>query len=199
MLRRRMKVAASTFAVFALSGCFVACADDDPFPRQPIAIGALGGDDGGLLCTSCGACEEAQNNTERTHVQGPIDYPDPPPTGGNHDQCWTTWGVHDQPIGAEHWVHNLEHGGVVLLYNCSDGCSADVARMKAFVTAHPRTLLTAYAQLPKRFAVVAWNYRIVSDCLADDVLARFYAEHYDRGPESIPDGPPTICLERPDL
>lgn len=151
------------------------------------------------MCTSCGACEDYQNNTIRTHVQGPIDYPDPPPTGGMHDQCWASWGVHDEPLAAERWVHNLEHGGVVLLYDCSDGCDAEVARMQAFVTSHPRTLLTAYAQLPKRFAMVAWDYRIVSDCLDDDVLATFYAEHYDRGPESIPDGPPTICLERPDL
>jgi hypothetical protein len=198
MLRRRMKFAASTLAVLALSGCLVACAEDDPAPRHPRAVGALA-DDGGLLCTSCGACEDYQNNTIRTHVQGPIDYPDPPPTGGMHDQCWASWGVHDEPLAAERWVHNLEHGGVVLLYDCSDGCDAEVARMQAFVTSHPRTLLTAYAQLPKRFAMVAWDYRIVSDCLDDDVLATFYAEHYDRGPESIPDGPPTICLERPDL
>jgi hypothetical protein len=195
-----MKVVASKLAVLALLGWTLACSDDDPGIRQPNA-GAIADSDAGPgpLCASCGGCEEHQDNPSRLHVSGPVDYPDPPPTGGMHDQCWGTWGVHDSTLAPEHWVHNLEHGGMVLLYHCDDGCSAEVERMKAFVTAHPRTLLTSYAELPKRFAVVAWGYRVVSDCLDDAVLARFYAEHFDRGPESIADGPPTICLERPDL
>jgi hypothetical protein len=128
-----------------------------------------------------------------THREGDIDYDDPPPAGGPHNPCWAPWGVHEDPVRPENWVHNLEHGGVVFLYDCPDGCEAAVAKLAAFVDEHPQALLTPYLGLPTRFGYVSWGYRLLTDC--DDIAAAraFYDAHVDRAPESITSGPPSAC------
>jgi hypothetical protein len=145
------------------------------------------------LCTSSGDCEEAIPVNSAQHMDGTIDYPDPPPAGGNHNPCWGAWGVHAQALGVEHWVHNLEHGGVVFLYHCSGGCAADVAKLAAFVKGHRLTILTEYDAMPKRFAVVAWGFRLQSDTLDLGAFEMFYTAHVDHAPESIDSGPPAGC------
>jgi hypothetical protein len=132
------------------------------------------------------------------HIPTPIDYPDPPPTSGDHNPCWATWGVHDDVVPAERWVHNLEHGGVVFLYknaaalSASDRSAADggtLGELTALVQRLPRTLLTQYDALPKNFAMVSWGHRIVSDCFDADAAETFYAQHFNQGREDIPDDP----------
>lgn len=145
------------------------------------------------LCTAQGNCEEALPVKSVQHMDGTIIYPDPPPVGGNHNPCWGAWGVHDQPLGVEHWVHNLEHGGVVFLYHCTNGCTSEVAQLADFVRGHRRTLLSQYDAMPKRFAVVAWGYRLQSDALDLSVFEAFYNAHMDHAPESIDSGPPSGC------
>ena len=137
--------------------------------------------------------------TSANHVLGTIDYPDPPPVGGDHNPCWAKWGVHDDVVAPENWVHNLEHGGVIFLYRSSSGASpvgdagtmdtGAVSRIDAVVRLLPRTLSTEYAALPKAFAVVAWGHRLVSDCFDEKAAEDFYAEHFNQAPEDIPDDP----------
>ncbi len=42
-----------------------------------------------------------------------------PPTSGSHDATWTKAGIYDTPQGDGHLIHALEHGYVVISYNCS--------------------------------------------------------------------------------
>jgi hypothetical protein len=170
---------------------FGGCSTEDTERRPDV--------DAGLICASCGGCEEQLPVTSAQHVSGAVDYPDIPPVGGPHSQCWADWGVHETEVRTERWVHNLEHGGVVLLYRCDDGCETEVQSLRDFVAAHPRTLLTPSAALPERFAAVAWERRIVSECLDLAAIARFYDARVDHGPESLSDPPPVVCAERPQL
>lgn len=151
-------------------------------PRDPNAI-----------CTACGACEETIPIVSAMHTNMPVTYPDPPPTSGPHNPCWAAWGIHDEPLAAERWVHNMEHGGIVLTYNCPDGCADEVAVLKNFVSTHTRTVLAAYDKLPARFAVTSWGHRLVSECLDEQALAAFYTAHFDRGPESNSNPPNPSC------
>jgi hypothetical protein len=145
------------------------------------------------ICTATGQCEQSIPVPSHNHVNGPIAYPDPPPAGGDHSPCWGTWGVHDQALGAEHWVHNLEHGGVVFLYRCPDDCAPEVQQLADFVKAHRLTLLTEYDALPTRFGVVSWGHRLLSDALDLRAFEAFYTAHVDQAPESIDSPPPSSC------
>jgi hypothetical protein len=137
-------------------------------------------------CARSGECEEHIPVSSAAHAIGPIAYLDRPPVGGPHNGCWTTYGVHDKPVPPENWVHNLEHGGVVLLYNCDGGCDSDVGRMEGFVAEHERTVLTEYTEMDARFAIVAWEYRLLLDDALDlDAFDAFYKEHFDHGLEHI--------------
>jgi hypothetical protein len=145
------------------------------------------------LCSSCGGCEQVIEVVSTMHTNNPVNYPDPPPTSGPHNPCWGRWGVHDEPLAAERWVHNLEHGGVVFLYNCPDGCDQEVAAIKQLNQHRHRTIITTYAVLPTRFAVVSWGHRLLSDCFDLATFDAFYERNFDRGPESNANPPNPTC------
>jgi hypothetical protein len=88
----------------------------------------------------------------------------------------------------------LEHGGIVFLYNCPSGCATEVSALAQLVSTHPRTVLTAYDQLPvsTRFAVMAWGHRLLTDCIDPVAFADFYTDNFDRAPESEADDPDPI-------
>ena len=177
------------FFVLALA----ACGDDDDAPSRGRGPDANGGDSGLGICTDSGDCDESVEVGPPEHQQGSIDYPDPPPAGGMHNPCWGSFGVHEDPLPAENWVHNLEHGAVVYLYECPDDCDADVAKLRDLVEGRPFALLTPYSGLSTRFAVVAWGHRLESDELDLDAFAAFYDAYSDLGPESTTSGPPSGC------
>jgi hypothetical protein len=145
------------------------------------------------LCASCGGCEETIKVVSTMHTEGTVNYADPPPTSGPHNPCWGRWGVHDEPLAPERWVHNLEHGGVVFLYNCPDGCEEEVAALKAINSTRYRTIVTAYAALPTRFAVVSWGHRLLSDCLDEATYLEFYNQNFAHAPESNANPPNPGC------
>ena len=56
----------------------------------------------------------------RTHIEigTQVQYGTNPPTSGNHYAQWTKWGVYDAPKDDRNLVHSLEHGYVIISYNC---------------------------------------------------------------------------------
>ena len=148
-------------------------------------------------CDLCaGGCEQsAEGNLNGDHIEGGLTYEDPPPMGGDHDPCWAKWGVHTEEVGDEHWVHNLEHGGVVFLYTCPEGCADEIATLTGLVEGYgPTALLSPYAALPVRFAAVSWGHRLLQDCLDTDTMRTFYKEHVDQAPESTTASPSEGCM-----
>lgn len=141
----------------------------------------------------CQTREYQEKDPSAFHVAGDVVYPDPPPVGGNHNQCWAKWDVYDQELADERWVHNLEHGGVVFLYRCPAGCRDEIDTMKVFVSGRTQALMTPYAALPTRFALVAWGVRLTTNCFDMPAFQSFYDAHVDNAPESLPDDPPRSC------
>jgi hypothetical protein len=174
---------AASVAPFALGGC----SDRDADPRAMLDA------DAGVVCTSCGACEDRPAVLASPHTLDEVTYPELPPTSGPHDPCWAPWGVHETEVRTENWVHNLEHGGVAFLYDCPEGCDAEVAELAAFVNGHSWALLMPYADGHKKFSVVAWGTRLESACFDMDALSAFYETHVNRAPESISSDPPAVC------
>ena len=121
-----------------------------------------------------------------------------PPSSGQH---WSApgvapvaWGHADRVIAPEAWVHNLEHGGVVVLFSCPDGCEADRDGIRRFVETAPKEptfgevklIDTQYAVPGHRFAVMAWGWRLFLDAWDPARALAFYQAHVDRGPEVLP-------------
>lgn len=130
------------------------------------------------------------------HREGSIEYDAHPPAGGDHSSCWGRWGVHDQPLPAERFVHNMEHGGVVLMYHCPAGCESEREWLTEFVRRHPLTVLTEYSKMDTPFAVTAWGARATSSCLDPNFVRDFYERRVNRGPERFalpPPEPPDSC------
>ena len=164
--------------------------------RAVLVLGMLGCTGEDKDCDLCaGGCEETIQSRDASHETGYLDYDDPPPTGGDHNPCWAAWGVHSEEVRDEFWVHNLEHGGVAFLYNCPEGCADDVATLEGYVlTLGPTALLTPYAALPTRYAAVAWEHRLLQDCLDLGAMQAFYQDHVDNGPESSTSSPSEGCM-----
>jgi hypothetical protein len=158
-------------------------------------------EDAAWVDLECEACEaqcryESLEVGHSVHVEGGMTYVDLPPVGGDHDPCWAAWGVYEAEIGDENWVHNMEHGAVVFLYNCPEGCESEVQEMSTFVEEHwGHSLLSPYSLMESRFAVVAWGVRLVTECLDMDAMAQFYEIHVDHAPESTTSMPPEDCME----
>ena len=112
-----------------------------------------------------------------------------PPTSGPHGPA-VEWGVHDQPVPKEMLPHNLEHGGVAILYDCAAGVPLDDARCRELVgqlaavvnsnlSNRKLVLVVPYAGLEHRIALTAWR---TLDTLNqfDEGRVQAFIDAYDR-------------------
>ncbi len=109
-------------------------------------------------------------------------------------------------------MHNLEHGGVVLLYNCgglappdydawdrpapdggawpcpdiTDGLRTVLAEESPDQFGEVRMLVTGDEAAPKKVSAVAWEWVYQSDTLDLDALRCFRDARYGQGPENAP-------------
>lgn len=121
-----------------------------------------------------------------------------PPASGVHCPFWEPdCGEHDDVVPRCNWVHNLEHGWVILLWNCPGGCDAELEPFRQMLDDAPvqggfgsRILMTEDPELDSRFAVVAWDWVWEGDELDLEILHCFVTWHYGGGPEGggMPDG-----------
>lgn len=144
---------------------------------------------------TCGAAVVEQIPSRGAgHVpEAPISYVDNPPSSGDHRPAWARWGEYDY-LPPQRWLHNLEHGGIALLYDpCADEATVtalgDFARARADDEGGPfRWVLTPYPGLPTRVAVVAWEWTWQAGCTAPEggaSLEAFVTDHYRKAPEDV--------------
>ncbi|HMJ52543.1 MAG TPA: DUF3105 domain-containing protein [Polyangiaceae bacterium] len=137
-------------------------------------------------------------------ICSPVVYATNPPSSGNHYPMWADYRTYDRPILRGFWVHSLEHGAVVISYNCPGGCAAEVASAQSFVDGLPadcglmarRVILTPDPDLDVRFAASAWGFTLRANCFDRHAFADFFSAHYDHAPESICGGgtdPTELC------
>lgn len=101
------------------------------------------------------------------------------------------------------WVHNLEHGEMVILYACPDGqCppAAELDALRRFQSQIPPSpvcgvannlLTTRFDDMSTRYAAIVWDKVLLLDTLDTDALLRFYLEESDRAaPEPKCQRPP---------
>lgn len=129
-------------------------------------------------------------------VGTPLSFLSNPPSSGTHYPLWGRWGEHSEVLHRGHYVHNLEHGGVALLYRCEGSCPETVAALRAVLESVPtdsscrspvksRIVLTADPLLDTPIAAAAWTQIYKADCVNGPSLLAFINANYDRAPESL--------------
>lgn len=138
----------------------------------------------------------ADEGAQHVALDSPLTFQSNPPASGSHYPLWGRWGVHPEVLTRGYYVHNLEHGGVALLYRCDTPCPETIAALQAVMDNAPRDstcaasiksrlVLTADPLLDTPVAAAAWTKTYRADCVDGPSLLAFIAANYDHGPESL--------------
>ncbi len=138
----------------------------------------------------------------RQHVQAgtQVTYQHQPPTSGSHYSQSGVAPVAWQTIRTllpEVWVHNLEHGGIVVLYNCPSGCDDLQRQLTSYVNSivppepqygEYKIIMSPYSDGmgTHKVALLAWDRIEFLDGYDQTNITTFYESHVDKGPERIP-------------
>ena len=158
--------------------------------------------------TTC-VCNSAINNdgvcfqgiheikcSSRNHVleTTTISYTDNPPACGDHYARWAKFQDYTDIVPRGNWVHNLEHGGVVFLYQ-NDLDPQTIATFRDLYTRIPddavcgagkkRALLSQDPELEFAVAVVAWQWVYKANCVDEIAIMAFVNDHRNHAPEDL--------------
>jgi hypothetical protein len=150
------------------------------------AAGASGSDGNGGVCS---AVETAETVAAGAHVAecSLVEYTTNPPSSGSHYPVWADFGVYDFPLPRGFWMHNLEHGAVVVTYNCPDECAQDLAAATSWAqTLKPdavcpssatRIILVPDPKLDVRWAASSWGFTLRANCFDAETFSKFFYDH----------------------
>ncbi len=143
---------------------------------------------------------------EMPHVHVPegtqVTYNHNPPTSG----CHYSLGLGHAPIAPgvypstatslkpEYWVHNLEHGYVVVSYNCPTGCDSDLQALNTWYkslppdagggVAYTKFIAVPFPSQKEKWDVESWDwFDPIGSTFNLDEIKKFYANHTNQAPE----------------
>jgi hypothetical protein len=156
-------------------------------------VPGTGGDSGGSAACMPIVASPASEGAAHTTLCGPVSYGSNPPASGTHYQQWPVFRAYDQPVPWGYLVHGLEHGAVVIVYNCPApaGCPEEVAAAKAMIAtlplkagcSVPPVILTPDPTLTTRWAASAWLHTLRATCFDKDAFAQFAKQYMNMGLE----------------
>ncbi len=168
------------FAALAISSVVLGCKEE---PRE-------------------GACVPVEGavvveNEGWSHKNDPVDhvYVNNPPASGPHYPVWASYGVHEDPLERGFWVHNLEHGAIVLLIGDSATAEAEAELRRAFEQipvddecGHNRTIVAFDPLMEAPVAAVAADTLLLpgADGVLDaDLVVDFAVACMNHAPENV--------------
>lgn len=115
-----------------------------------------------------------------------IDYDYRLPTFGTHRPIWPMYGEY-MYVPVQRWIHNLEHGAVVLLYHpCANKMQLDQIRaiVKRCLYRH---VITASERLSaeRPFALITWGKSFEFSVIDQNLVMEFIRTNALKGPEKI--------------
>ncbi len=87
-------------------------------------------------------------------------YNSSPPTSGPHIELHAERQVSREPVAPEIQVHELEHGGIFINYNCAayDGdCDTLINELAEIATARQGVFVAPYEDMESAIALTAWE------------------------------------------
>ena len=146
--------------------------------------------------------DEGRNHVDRSTTPTYNFYP---PASGPHYSVpgsapvpWQTIATSSSPLLEGQYIHNLEHGGIAILYDCPSGTDCTTLRnqlenyVKNLAPREPtfnevKIVMSPYSHgMQKKVALVAWDYIQFLDGYDQNAITRFYENHVDKGPEQVP-------------
>ncbi|HZI11311.1 MAG TPA: DUF3105 domain-containing protein [Myxococcus sp.] len=157
-----------------------ACDSTEPGPQQPqgcerfsFPLSAQVASPHTSTCTSS-ACGNGEN----------------PPNSGPHCGSVAPCRVYSAPVARCMYLHNLEHGHAVFLYNCPEGCPDEVAKLEAAAAGVRagangvrRAIVAQDPQLPQRVAALLWRRTYLADSADPEALQCLLALQDTDAPE----------------
>ncbi len=172
--RRRGAILAIGLVLVATS-----CGGDDSVP-EAVASDAVS-DAGDLPGTTF----EIESST---HVDGPVEYPQTPPVGGDHSPEWQNCGVYAEPLANEPAVHALEHGAVWITYDAALD-PVEVDTLAGYAANQTHVLVSPFEGLPAPIVTSAWGVQQEFNSATDPGIAVFI-QAYQLGAQSPEPGAP---------
>lgn len=93
----------------------------------------------------------------------------------------------DTTIVPQGWIHNLEHGGLVILYNCAKGCdNASLDQLRQLASTFPASprckiagglispVIARFDQMKASFAAIVWDRVLFQDTLNTSQILEFF-------------------------
>lgn len=128
-------------------------------------------------------------------AQSPVAYNSTPPTSGAHYSNLLDWRIYNDPQRYESLVHNMEDGGVIVYYQCVDGCPETVKQLKEIVTPYVNagkkvvmtpndptftagTSRSVHQAMQSRIVLTAWGRLIAMEEL-DGSKIRSFIDRYE--------------------
>ncbi len=116
-----------------------------------------------------------------------------PPTSGPHLPNWSNWGLFTEKLPDELQIHNLEHGGIIMQYDCTTGCPAAINALSGYARKYPPQNFTGILLAPRqglpegaRLALTAWGNRLLLKSVDVDKINQFISTFIGKGPEKDP-------------
>jgi hypothetical protein len=153
---------------------------------------------------------QPQPDMGRQHISpgGTVRYTYCPPASGGHFNIAGQgpiapryYGPNDSavPMG---WIHNLEHGALVVLYSCASGCPDDATLKKLQDFTSPSTfpngpvcntppgvvgpVIARFDDMATKYAALVWDRVLLQDTLDLDQFAAFFKAEGERdNPEQL--------------
>lgn len=146
---------------------------------------------------------QAQDDMGRSHVDAgaSVRYASCPPASGSHYNApgqgpieARFYGKDEAPV-PQGWIHNLEHGGLVVLYRCgsNDACDdATLQPLRALVGSLPPSpvcqfpagqlspVVARFDQMSTPYAAVVWDRVLLLDKLDVNAIVDFYQKSAER-------------------
>ena len=114
-----------------------------------------------------------------------------PPTSGPHAPAPAEWAIFDTPVAKETLVHNMEHAGVVVWYNCRGGsgplnessCADLVQKLRGvvqpFLDKGKMVVMAPYPDMSRRIALTSWTFLDSFDEF-DESRIRSFIDNFER-------------------
>ena len=141
----------------------------------PITLGGSAGPDGpGERFADLGG---THINTDEGHPP----YNSAPGTSGWHydypEGGPARWDIYKGALPDEVLIHNLEHGGIGIHYNCPEGCDELVEKLEGYFQTGLEIIVSPYPDMDTKIALTAWTFLDAFDEYDEERIEAFVSAH----------------------